>query len=101
MDAVADSGSTRSLLLGKEELRSRSLVFDVTVANRLGPTTLTARYGLEEVVEAKRTKYGGTDRPKHKLLGGWRRRRTASWYKTRGTPLSRRERLGTCGDILR
>ena len=70
MDVVVGSGT---LFRGKEEFKSSSLMFDVTVVNPLGPTALAnsgprAGHALEEAVKAKKTKYGGTYRPTYKLL---------------------------------
>lgn len=57
--------SSGALFQGKEELKSPQLMFDVTVANPLGPTNLAqpeqrAGYALEKAIKAKRTRYGGT-----------------------------------------
>ena len=70
MDVVVGSGT---LFQGKDELKSSSLMFDVTVVNPLGPTALAnsgarAGHALEEAVKAKKTKYGGTYRPTYKFL---------------------------------
>ena len=70
MDVVVGSGT---LFQGKDELKSSSLMFDVTVVNPLGPTALAnsgarAGHALEEAVKTKKTTYGGTYRPTYKFL---------------------------------
>ena len=70
MDVVVNSGC---LLTKHDEYKLSPLMFDVTVANPLGPSTLARSqqrtgFALEEAVKAKHIKYGGKCRPTYKLI---------------------------------